>query len=95
MRAPVWTMLLFVGVVTAWAWLMLSSMGCSPRPATVEPPRSPTPWCFRLVFRFDGRDQSALACAETPTLCANAQRRASRWGGAMGAKEVGACRVAK
>lgn len=72
--------------------IILALAACSPRPQALEPvAMTPTPHCFRLVFRFEGRDQAAMACAESPALCANAQRRASRWGGAMGAKEVGQC----
>lgn len=68
---------------------------CAARPVVVEPAASPTPHCFALSFAFNGKTETAVACASSAALCANAQRRAVKFGGMMGAREVGQCRVAK
>ena len=66
--------------------------GCAPRPQVVEPAGAPAPpWCFHVTARFDGRYQAGVVCGETEALCGNAQRRAVRWGGVAGLKEVGSC----
>ena len=71
--------------------LLLAACG-GPRPQAVEPALEPAPYCFAATARFDGRDQAASGCFETAALCGNAQRRAVRWGGVAGLREVGACR---
>jgi hypothetical protein len=75
--------------------LILAMAACAAGPRIAEPPPTGTPWCFALRFSFDGKDESAVACSSSLALCANAQRRAVTWGGAIGAKEVGLCRAAR
>jgi hypothetical protein len=72
--------------------LLIALAACAPRPHVAEPVRAETPFCFRLSFAFNGRTESAVACASTAALCTNAQARAVRFGGLMQAKEVGRCR---
>lgn len=71
--------------------IALALAACAPRPQAREPDHAPVPWCFAAVVRFDGRDHGASGCFETEPLCGNAQRRAVRWGGVAGIKEVGSC----
>jgi hypothetical protein len=71
--------------------LLIALAACAARPQAAEPPVAPTPWCFRLVFAFNGKPESAVACGESLALCQNAQRRAVKFGGLMGAREVGRC----
>lgn len=78
-------------MLLAVAGIVIAQCGCAPRPQVVEPDHAPVPWCFAAVARFDGADQAAIGCFASPGLCANAQRRAVRWGGVAGLKEVGAC----
>jgi hypothetical protein len=79
-----------------WCWIaaaLLALAACSPRPQAVEPIASaPTPWCFAATARFNGGDQAAIGCFQTEALCGNAQRRAVKWGGVAGVREVGTCR---
>jgi len=77
------------------AGMLAMQCGCSQRPEAREPTRVEARHCFRLTFRFDGRDQAGLACGETVGLCENARARAMKWGAMMGAKEVGTCRSEK
>jgi hypothetical protein len=81
-----------------WFWFLSAAVAlllvaCAPRPRAGEPAHAEGGlWCMRLTLRFDGRDQSALACGETRALCENANRRAKRFGGAAGVTMVGECR---
>lgn len=75
--------------------LAMALIACAPRPRAVEPARSPTPFCFALRFAFSGKTESAVACASSASLCENAQRRAVRFGGMMGAREVGNCKESR
>lgn len=75
--------------------ILLALAACAAQPRIAEPPPVDTPWCFRAVAKFDGRDLAALGCFESAALCGNAQRRAASLGGMAGLKEVGTCRSAK
>lgn len=72
---------------------LVATVCCAPKPRVMEPAVVETPHCFRLRFRFDGRSESALACASSAALCRNAQSRAVKFGGLMKATEVGQCRT--
>ncbi len=63
--------------------MLVMFAACAPAPRSYTAPEQPsaTPWCMRLVFHFD------------EALCLNAQRRALRWGGMAGVREVGGCEV--
>ncbi len=71
---------------------LVATVCCAPRPQAREPEAAPVPFCFRLRFSFDGKSESALACASSAALCRNAQSRAVKYGGLMQATEVGQCR---
>jgi hypothetical protein len=76
--------------------ILLAIAACAARPVVVEPvATSPTPHCFALSFAFNGKTETAVACASSAALCANAQRRAVKFGGMMGAREVSTCHVAR
>jgi hypothetical protein len=72
--------------------LILAMAACAAGPRIAEPPPTGTPWCFRAVAKFDGRDLAALGCFESAALCGNAQRRAASLGGMAGLRRVGTCR---
>jgi hypothetical protein len=79
-------------ILAPLAAIAVALAACAPPPRPAEPPRAPVPWCFAAVARFNGADQAAVGCFASSPLCENAQRRAVRWGGVAGIKEVGACR---
>jgi hypothetical protein len=74
------------------AALGLLLAACAPRPAVVEPAASPTPHCFSVRLAWDGKTEAGLACGSTADVCESVRRRAARWGGAAGIKEVGSCK---
>lgn len=75
--------------------ILLALAACAARPRIAEPPPTETPWCFRAVAKFDGRDLAALGCFESAALCGNAQRRAASLGGMAGLRYVGTCKEAR
>lgn len=75
--------------------ILLALAACAAQPRIAEPPPTETPWCFRAVAKFDGRELAALGCFESAALCGNAQRRAASLGGMAGLRSVGTCKEAK
>lgn len=71
--------------------LAMALVGCAPRPQAVEPPAVATPWCFAVALAWDGRTEAGEACGSTWDVCESVRRRASRFGGMVGIKEVGTC----
>lgn len=71
--------------------LAIALAACASLPQVTEPKREATPWCFRLSLAWNGRTEAGLACGSTRNVCESVQRRAVRWGGVAGLRQVGAC----
>lgn len=76
------------------ALAILVLVSCAAKPQVLEPVQTTTaPWCFKSIVLFNKKDQVAIGCFESEPLCGNAQRRAIKYGGLAGIKQVGECKA--